>query len=637
MSDLKRVFKSDSIKIDGPDFKDDKGRILTLRGVNLGGSSKMPFTPDGATYLRENFYRHRNLSFVGRPFPLEEADEHFARLKSWGFRFLRFLVTWEAIEHQGPGIYDLDYIAYIRAILEKANQYDIRVVIDPHQDVWSRFSGGDGAPGWTFELVGFDIKKFQQTGAAFTHQAHGDPLPQMIWSTNATKLAASTMFTLFFGGRDFAPKTKIDGIRVQEFLQQSYIQSLIALADGIKDLPNVVGYDTMNEPVDGYIGMIDLNQRYTTVEKGFVPTPFQSMILGSGKSLELEIWERGFGGPKVIGKKICNSDGESVWLDGFDPIWQIHGVWADRSESGPELLQPEYFYRYQGKIVDFNRDYYIPFNNRFAESIRKVQSKLMIFVEKGFRGGDPIWQEGDASNIVYAPHWYDPVVLVMKLFNRWINYDRRKKKIIFGPKIIKRSFSEQLKRPKDHAREHMGNVPVIIGEVGIAYDLDGKKAYRTGDYSAQIKAYNRTLEALESNLHHFTLWNYTADNSNQRGDHWNDEDLSIFSRDQQKDTLDINSGGRALEAVIRPYPLATAGYPLEIRFDPFLKAFVFRFKHNPQVDGPTIIYLPSYHYPLGCEVDVSDGKWELNKEDQELFYWHTPEVTEHKIRVTPKK
>ena len=90
------------MQIEGTWFKDDEGRTLILRGVNLGGSSKVPFQPNGATHIREGFYNHRVVSFVGRPFPLEEADEHFARLRSWGLTFLRFLVTWEAVEHAGP-------------------------------------------------------------------------------------------------------------------------------------------------------------------------------------------------------------------------------------------------------------------------------------------------------------------------------------------------------------------------------------------------------------------------------------------------------------------------------------------------------------------------------------------------------
>ena len=106
------------IDTDGTWFKDRHGRRLLLRGVNLGGSSKVPY-PDGATYKREGFFEHREVSFVGRPFPLDEVDEHFQRLKSWGLTCLRFLVTWEAIEHAGPGQYDNAYLDYLQVVVEK--------------------------------------------------------------------------------------------------------------------------------------------------------------------------------------------------------------------------------------------------------------------------------------------------------------------------------------------------------------------------------------------------------------------------------------------------------------------------------------------------------------------------------------
>ena len=261
-------------------FKDEFGRVILLRGVNLGGSSKVPLTPDGATWNLDKFYDHREVSFVGRPFPLIEADEHFNRLKQWGFNFLRFLVTWEAIEHAGPGIYDEEYLDYLHAIVSKAAEYGIDMFIDPHQDVWSRFTGGDGAPGWTLEAAGFDISKLHRTGAAFTHQECGDPYPRMLWPTNNNKLAAATMFTLFFAGNDFAPELKVEGIPIQEFLQSHYINAIKKVALKLSDLPNVVGYDTLNEPSPGYVGMPDISKRLEAVKllKGKLPRHFRQWL-----------------------------------------------------------------------------------------------------------------------------------------------------------------------------------------------------------------------------------------------------------------------------------------------------------------------------------------------------------------------
>lgn len=624
-----------NIRIDGPWFKDEAGRILLLRGVNLGGSSKVPMTPNGATYLKDDFFDHRHISFTGRPFPLEEADEHFTRLKTWGLTFLRFLVTWEAIEHEGPGIYDREYLNFLRAVIEKACEHGISVFIDSHQDVWSRFSGGDGAPGWTFEMAGMDIMRFHQTGTAFLHQIHGDPLPQMIWPTNASKLAAATMFTLFFGGNDFAPKTKVNGEPIQEFLQRHYINAIKKVVKTLNGLPNVIGYDAINEPGEGFIGMIDLTKIQTIVEKGAIPTPLQAMALGTGIPQEVGVWTIGFLGPRQVERKILNPAGERAWLDGFDCIWKQHGVWEADDQGKPCLLHPDYFARVNGREVDFNRDYYVPFLNRFAKEIRTIQPDAILFVEHGIRSQAPKWSANDASNIVYAPHWYDGVVLIMKSFNSFLNYDRDLNKLVFGSGNIRRSFARQMRNKKEHAEQQMGNAPVLLGEVGIAFDLDNKKAYRIGDFNRQVRALDRTLQAMDENLLSYTLWNYTADNTNERGDLWNDEDLSIFSRDQQDKPEIIHSGGRALEALIRPYPLATAGKPLQISFDIKKKDFTYRFRHDTTITEPTIIFLPNFQYPQGCQVIVSDGTYEINREEQTLIYRHNPQNEIHVIHIEP--
>ena len=95
----------------------------------------------------------------------------------------------------------------------------------------------------------------------------------------------------------------------------------------------------------------------------------------------------------------------------------------------------------------------------------------------------------------------------------------------------------------------LGGAPTLIGEFGLPFDLDDGAAYQSLDFTPHIEALTAHYDALDANLVHSAQWNYTADNSNTRGDQWNDKDLSLFSRDQTS----INPGGRALKAAVRPY------------------------------------------------------------------------------------
>jgi len=621
------------IKTDGLWFKDEHGRVLMLRGVNLGGNSKVPFKPNGATWNREGFFDHRHISFIGRPFPLEEADEHFARLRAWGLTFLRFLVTWEAVEHAGPGIYDQEYLDYLQAVVKKADEHGISMFIDPHQDAWSRFSGGDGAPGWTLEAVGFDLHNLHSTGAAILHQMFGDPFPRMIWPTNTAKLASATMFTLFFAGSDLAPETRIDGQPAQDYLQDHFLAAVQQVVARLKGLTNVVGYDAFNEVSAGWIGVPDASVYHSSLKMGACPSLYQSMLLGAGYPQEVDIFETRISGIKPAGKQWLNREKASAWLPRHQCVWKTNGVWNLDASGNPRLLKPDHFSVHNGKKLDFAVDYLKPYTERFAAAVLEVDPKALIFIEPEHAKLPPAVDPSLRSYSVSAPHWYDGAVLYLKDFNPWMGFNAAKGKLIFGPGNIRRTFARELNALKDAAQERLGGVPSVIGEIGIAYDMDKKKAYHSGDFSKQIRAMERSLKVMEDTLLNFTLWNYTSDNTNARGDGWNDEDLSIFSRDQRKDPADINSGGRALEAVVRPYAQATAGIPLRISFDFRRKRFEYEFRHDPQVTAPTVFFVPNLQYPHGYRVKVSDGTYAVDPASQTVLYRHSQDRPTHRVTI----
>jgi hypothetical protein len=621
------------MKTKGHWFLDDVGRRLLLRGVNLSGASKVPAKPDGATYRREAFFKHRSVSFVGRPFPLEEAGEHFRRLKHWGLTTLRFLVTWEAIEHTGPGIYDEDYLDYLEAVVRKAGEFGLRLFIDPHQDVWSRFSGGDGAPGWTLEAVGFALENLHPTGAAIVHALSGPDYPRMIWGTNNYKLAAATMFTLFFAGNQFAPTTQVDGQPVQTYLQSHYIAAIREVVKRLRGLPHVIGYDSLNEPSDGWIGFADVREQDTTRQLGESPTPYQSMLLGDGRPTEVDFYEIKGLGVRRTGTRLLNPEGLRAWRDGVAGVWRENGVWEVDAMGRPRLLKPDHFARVGGCAVDFPNDFLKPFINRFGRAIREVDDDALIFIEAVPHKGLPEWTSGDIPGVVNASHWYDDVTLITKRFRWYATMDLATGRLALGPRRIRRLFRTVLGEMKAATQEKLGDVPTLIGEFGIPFDMHGKKAYRTGKYHRQIAALDASFHALEANLLHGTLWNYTPDNTNAHGDLWNDEDLSIFSRDQQRDLEDINSGARAPSAFIRPYPIATAGEPIRLSFQIRHGLFDFTFRHDLEVEAPTVIFVPRFHYPDGIHIiEFSGGRVDYQPEAQRLFLFADPAGAEHRIR-----
>jgi len=625
------------IHVAGPWFKDEHGRTLLLRGANLGGSTKVPGPPDGATHIAEGVYDHRNVSFVGRPFPLNEADEHYARLRAWGLTFLRFLTTWEAVEHAGPGIYDEAYLDYLHEVVGRAADYGIRVFIDFHQDVWSRFSGGDGAPGWTLEAVGFDLPHLAESGAALLHWAEGDDYPQMAWFSNNVRLAGGTMWTLFFAGNDFAPRTLIEGDPVQEFLQRHYLGAMRAVAHKLRDLPNVAGYDTLNEPHPGFIGLPDVDSYPSPVRSWCCPTVFQSMLLGAGYPQDVGYWELALPQPRQRGTRRMNAHGVRAWRQGYDPIWQVHGVWGPGPDRQPRLLRPDYFRRVGGRPVDFYRDYMQPFLNCVAHAVRQEDPGAIIFLESAPGDSNVHWTAQDAPGVVHAAHWYDGLTLTAKRYFRFLAVDMsvpdRIKLVVGLPGRIRRLYRDNLAHIKDVTRQQMGDVPVLIGEFGIPFDLEGGKAYRTGDFATHARALDAYCNGMDDNLLSWTIWNYTADNDNRWGDQWNNEDLSIFSRDQQTDPADVNSGGRGLEGFVRPYAQATAGEPLRLTFDRQAGRFEFHFRHDSSATAPTEVYAPRLQYPAGCRVAVSDGDYELDLGSQRLTYRHTQARPEHWIRI----
>jgi hypothetical protein len=573
------------MRVDGKWLKDEAGRTLILRGVNLGGSSKVPAAPDGATWRPDGLREPAAVSFVGRPFPIEEADAHFARLAGWGFTFLRFVITWEAVEHAGPGAYDEAYLAYVRKLLKKAEAHGIRVFIDPHQDVWSRWTGGDGAPAWTLEKLGMDLGRLAAVGAALTHQEHGDPYPRMAWPTNYNRYAAATLFTLFFAGNAYAPGVAIDGESAQDWLQAKFLAAMRHTYRRLKDCAAIVGWGTFNEPHPGYAGYRDLDRlENCQVAVGPLPSGFQGMAAASGHPVGVPVYAVGAFGTRRVGKKVLNPEGLSLFKPGFACPWKRAGVWTD--EGGPaRLLRPDHFAAFDGRPVNFADDFLKPFQRRMAALLREVKPDALVFIE-GLTFGDqphPSWNPADGAGFVNAFHCYDGAALFTKSYSPHFSIRSDTRRPLFGRKAVAAGYRAMVAEGTRWAEASMAGMPCLLGEFGLPFDINGRRAYRDGDYRRHEAAFANYYDAVDALLLHSTLWNFTAGNTNARGDGWNDEDLSIWAE----------GAPRAIDGWRRPYPESTAGEPLRIRWDTRGRRFEYVFRADPDPGAPTVIFAPA--------------------------------------------
>lgn len=617
-------------------FIDSQGRKVILKGINVDGASKLPVSPSLPTYkgnandADDIFFDGDNVSFVGRPFGIDEAELHFQRIKSWGYNTIRYIITWEAIEHKGPGKYDDDFIDYTNEILKIIHRVGgLYVFIDVHQDVWSRFSGGSGAPMWTLYAAGLQPKRFAITQAAILHneeryqipgesELYPDSFPKMIWPTNYKRLASLVMFTLFFSGKNYFSKYKINNQNIQVYLQSHFFSSIeyfwkkvVKANQNMIEDGTLLGFETMNEPNCGLIGHPHLgylpdNQQ---LRVGTTPTVYQTFKLGMGIPCEVDNYKISIAGPQKSGTEIVDPKGARAWMTPQEAEvidkhynwkrsdnWIIGeclflqvGVWSyetlDFKTFGElpvterlleatkycGLLLPNFFNQFLEKhsfkmysgvkpskidMEFFINNNFVSYVLKFKKIIRSAAPSVFFMLQPPVLEKPPNLKT-DPRNIidhrtVYCPHYYDGLSLMFKTWNFRYNVDtlgimrgryiNPVLGIVFGERAIRNCLRKQFNEINRECQEYLGNIPVLMSETGMPFDMDNKKAYKDGRYLSQTYALDALTYALEGlNMSH-TYWCYTSTNCHKYGDRWNNEDFSFWSLDDRNLKFDESNG-----------------------------------------------------------------------------------------------
>src|SRR5438876_170409 len=207
---------------------DERRREVTLRGVNARVEGIFDVTFDDGRLPLE-------------PIPVFD-DGDAATMERFGFNLLRLPISWSALE-PARGRFDPAYLDRIAGVLALCRSHGILVLLDFHQDAFSKEIGEDGAPRWVLDrLLGPNNYPYL-----------GGPLTDL----TARRLAPAALdaFRKFFANTD--------GV------QDDFTAAAAVVARRFRERRGVLGYEIMNEPLavvlpDGAAALLAFHVRVAT-------------------------------------------------------------------------------------------------------------------------------------------------------------------------------------------------------------------------------------------------------------------------------------------------------------------------------------------------------------------------------------
>ena len=600
-------------------LKDGYGRYLNVHGVNLGGSTKTPFTWPWGPEPNQVDFQGLDFSYIDRPFPVEEADHWFGQMNDLGFSTIRLMVVWEAIEPDEKGVYNEEYLDYIEQIVAKAEEHGIYVLMDMHQDMFSRhlMTRMNEHPYETLADAGVedvDVIAASVTTLVtpYSDTMRGDGAPR--WAVEAA-LPHKNMDSIHWGDPSLLGNLDLDAINALVDLIEQFTGS----EGGSEELPDWAGYFIQNLPSSPYgieettnllpwsfwglnnATSMDLEQCWAsffagadvypgyTIEGQNVQDYLQEAYANSWRQVAMRVK----GHDNVIGYDLMNEP-NSIFLvlaagalllqtglsDSISPMLidllgeemgqQMNdillGLQLIPMDTEEETIRNWGFEQADlmaiiGLNIGFDHNYLEPFYSRVGQAIQEEDPGAVIWIEQtaGLNvvvGGG---MNGQMEVNLRAPEGIDQLVYAP----HWYPDIYPMVGLVREPRdftveeIRHRDYTAQIDEVAARAWYSLGNVPVVFGEFGTYYNYNGIEQSIEEDYRVSAEILDNYYEAFEESFTGGIQWVFTTDNSYEEGDWWNGEDFSV---------IDPYGEPRGELAYSRPYARAMAGKPVRTHF-----------------------------------------------------------------------
>lgn len=220
-----------AVRVEGRAFRDGLGRQRLFHGYNAKVAGLFDPVLSGGRTPQETFP--------------DLTEQNFADFEALGFNVLRIPVNWSAIEPE-PLQYSAAFLTRLDALRAQARAHGIHLLLDMHQDAFSKEIGQDGAPLWAIVP---------------------EPKPEQLRSGPYNEAWRVDDLVLQAGWNFFRDKSARDG----RSLQDAHIAAAKYMVSHVASDTTILGIEAFNEPVPPIVGgftfLRDFHERFAAVMK----------------------------------------------------------------------------------------------------------------------------------------------------------------------------------------------------------------------------------------------------------------------------------------------------------------------------------------------------------------------------------
>lgn len=324
-------------------------------------------------YGRQRIFRGVNICLKLKKADLSEAKKQLLRkkvvknLKNAGVNIVRLGITWASLE-ENRGEYSAELANILHKFAKRCEKEDIWIMPDMHQDLFSHYFHGDGAPNWAVDPA-LESRK-----------------PHAVWAEGYFYMnGVQQAFSDFWQNKNN--------------IQNDFVNCWKFLADTFSDCKNILGCDYFNEPFPHRGG----REIFLNILNG--------VAKAAGKNIDFNHY--------FTGKK----EKSGMLMAALRFIFAVKTPSAFRALLNKLDDKKEFSKLVDGKediIADFSKNYYQPFINKMSTS---VNCGLDVFEHCYYSNlGIPFYIDAP-ENSVYSPHAYD-IFIDSPLYNKYCSNER---------------------------------------------------------------------------------------------------------------------------------------------------------------------------------------------------------------------